>query len=80
MDIGTYFVHRLSSHKVPRPVEMEGETVTADVHMIEMELVDQSAGHGTITLRFFKKADQDTIAQEAAEGDFITLSMTKTSA
>jgi hypothetical protein len=77
MEIGKFTVQRNSAHKQPRVVTVEGEEMTADVAMQEIELVSCD-NHGTLTLRFYKTADRHAINLETSQGGTVTLSLVKT--
>lgn len=54
-----FTVLHASIHEMQANVEYQGETIAATVKplIVEMTPVDQSAGHGTLMLRFTKKTE-----------------------
>lgn len=80
MDIGKFTVHRVSAHKQPRVVTVDGEEMTADVNMMEVELISTDGSHGTLSLRFYKTADRDVANDVFLEGGTVAFSVEKADA
>jgi hypothetical protein len=55
----SFIVHRASAETVRKPIEYDGETVTAEIPSLEVELTAADAGHGSLTLRYVGQAAKD---------------------
>jgi hypothetical protein len=75
MQVGRFFVNRVSSHKISKTVTFQGEEATADVTEVQIELIDESGQHGSARFSFHKSAEVEAAKLVAVEGGYITLSM-----
>jgi len=55
----SFLVHRSHETTAGKPVEVNGETISAVVPAWEVELVSTNPDHGTFTARFFGKDVED---------------------
>lgn len=71
-----YNVHRVSTHPAEAEVEYKGQTVTAKLSELEVELFNDEQ-HGSLTLRF-RNPDEVVSAKEVfVAGEDVVLSFAK---
>ena len=71
----TYRINRVSRHKHTVPVVAPGETQPEpmDRHQVEVELQDETGGHGSLTLRFYGTAARAALAGFVSGADYILM-------
>ena len=74
MDV-PYLVNRVSLNPQTQPVAFNGQTVTAVVDILEVELVDETGLNGSQTRRFFTPEDIAAAQVVYVQGETITLTM-----
>lgn len=67
-------VHALRTNEVAATVQMNGVDVEAKVPQFEVELVDPTGQHGTVTLRFRSPEERAEAAEKFEQDGDATLS------
>jgi hypothetical protein len=68
-----YYVNRVSTHKVPMDIVVAGEPTRQPVDQLEVELVDETGQHGTITRRYHKPSEIAWAMEAFKQGATVTL-------
>nr|WP_294550014.1 hypothetical protein [uncultured Rhodopila sp.] len=68
-----YFVNRVSVHKQPMDIVVAGEPSRQAVDQVEVELVDPTGQHGTITRRYHKPSEIAWAKVAFVQGATVTL-------
>lgn len=70
-------VNRVSTHSVKDMVPYQGEMAEVMLQELEVELHDETAKHGSITLRFRRQAEVADAKAMFSGGDMVKLSFEK---
>lgn len=69
----TYRIHRASKHPVDVKAVFEGAEVSATITEMQVEMVDDSGQHGTLTLHFRVPSEVAEAEALFVEGESVTL-------
>lgn len=68
-----YLVNRVSIHRVAKDIVIDGEPSKQPIDQVEVELVDETGQHGSITRRYHRPSEIAWAMAAFKEGEMVTI-------